>query len=69
MRTGGLLVAGPSGRSDSPMPCPIPPPVPVPRFVRLTSAEHLTLVPIEVLDENEESSFCVVPAVDLTRED
>ena len=60
---------GPSRRHDSPLPHPIPPPVPVPRFGRLTSAEHLTLVLIEVLDENEESSFWVVPAVDLTRED
>ena len=69
MRTGGPLVAGPSRRHDSLLPCPIPPPMPVPRFGRLMSAEHLTLVPIEIPDENEESGFQVVPAIDLTKED
>ena len=51
LKTGGLPVAGPSRRHDSPLPHPIPPPMPVPRFGRLMSAEHLTLVPIEVPDE------------------
>ena len=67
LRTGGLLVAGPSGRHSSPHPLHVP--IPVPRFGRLSSAEQLTMVPIEVPDKNEESGFCVVPAIDLTRED
>ena len=66
LRTGGPSVAGPSRRSDSPHPLHVP--MPVPQFGRLSSVEQLTLVPIEVLDENE-SGFCVVPAVDLTGED
>ena len=67
LRTGGLLIAGPSGRSCSP--CPLHVPMPVPRFGRLSSAERLMMVLIEMLDENEESSFRVVLAVDLTRKD
>ena len=50
------------------MPCSVPLPMQVPRFGRLTSVECLTLVLIEVLDENEESDFQVISAV-LTRED
>ena len=70
-----MPTAGPSGRSDTPIPsggiCFIPPPC----FGRLSSEEWRTLapaehlVPIEVLDENEESGFQVVPAVDLTGDD
>ena len=59
---------GPSRRSCSP-PHIVPPPMPVPGFGRLTTVKCLTLVPIEVPDENGESSFQVVPVVDLTRED
>ena len=67
LRTGGPPIAGPSRRHSSPRPLHIP--MPVPRFGRLLSVEQLTMVPIEVLDENEESRFHVVPAIDLTRED
>ena len=67
LRTGGLPVAGPSRRHSSPRPPHVP--MPVPRFRRLSSVERLTMVPIEVPDENEESGFRVVPAIDLTRED
>ena len=65
-----MPAAGPSRRSDTPIPsggiCFIPPP----RFGRLSSKERHALapaerlVPIEVPDENEESGFRVVPAVD-----
>ena len=75
LRTGRMLMAGPSGRSDTPIPsggiCFVLPP----RFGRLSSAEHWALapaerlVPIEVPNENEESSFRVVPAIDLTEDD
>ena len=58
---------GSSWRSSSPRPLHVP--MPVPRFRRLLSVEQLTLVPIEVPDENEESGFHVVLAIDLTRED
>ena len=67
LRTGGPPIAGPSGRHSSP--CPLHIPMPIPRFERLLSAEQLMMVPIEVPDKNEESGFCVVLAVDLTRED
>ena len=70
-----MPTAGPSGRSDTPIPSGGIRFVPPPRFGRLSSeewralapAEHL--VPIEVPDENEESGFRVVPAVDLTGDD
>ena len=67
LRTGGPPVAGPSGRHSSPHPLHVP--MPVPRFRRLSSAERLMMVLIEVPDKNEESGFRVVPAIDLTRED
>ena len=66
LRTGGPPIAGPSRRSHSPHPLHVP--MPVPRLRRLSSAERLTMVPIEVPDENEEGGFHVVLAVDLTRE-
>ena len=63
LRTGRMLMAGPSGRSDTPIPsggiCFVPPP----HFGRLSSEEWHTLAPaerlvlIEVPDENEESRF------------
>ena len=75
LRTGRMPTAGPSGRSDTPIPsggiCYIPPP----HFGRLSSEEWHALapaerlVPIEVPDENEESGFRVVLAVDLTGDD
>ena len=49
--------------------------IPPPRFGGLSSEERRALapaerlVPIEVPDENEESGFRVVPAVDLTGDD
>ena len=75
LRTGRMPMAGPSGRRDTPIPsggiCFVPPP----RFGRLSSKERHALAPaeclvlIEVPDENEESGFQVVPAVDLTGDD
>ena len=70
-----MPTAGPSRRSDTPIPSGGIRYIPPPRFGRLSSmerhalapAEHL--VPIEVLDENEELGFRVVPAVDLTGDD
>ena len=75
LRTGRMLTAGPSRRSDTPIPSGGIRYIPPPHFGRLSSkerralapAEHL--VPIEVPDENEESGFQVVPAIDLTEDD
>ena len=70
-----MPTAGPSRRSDTPIPSGGIRFVPPPRFGRLSSKERRTLapaerlVPIEVPDENEESGFRVVPAVDLTGDD
>ena len=75
LRTGRMPMAGPSGRSDTPIPSGGIHFVLPPRFGRLSSTEHRALapaeclVPIEVPDENEESSFRVVPAVDLAGDD
>ena len=75
LRTGRMPTAGPSGRSDTPIPSGGIHFVPPPRFGRLSSKEWRALapaerlVPIEVPDENEESGFRVVPAVDLTGDD
>ena len=75
LRTGRMLTAGPSGRSDTPIPSGGIRYIPPPRFGRLSSEEQRALapaeclVPIEVPDENEESGFQVVPAVDLTGDD
>ena len=63
LRTGRMPTAGPSGRSDTPIPSGGIHFIPPPHFGRLSSkeqralapAEHL--VPIEVPDENEESGF------------
>ena len=62
-------------RSDTPIPSGGIRFVPPPRLGRLSSAERQALapaehlVPIKVPDENEESSFWVVPAIDLTEDD
>ena len=70
-----MLTAGPSRRSDTPIPSGGIHFVPPPRFGRLSSVECRALapaerlVPIEVPDENEESGFWVIPAVDLTVDD
>ena len=70
-----MPTAGPSGRSDTPNPPGGIRYIPPPRFGRLSSEERRALapaerlVPIEVPDENEESGFRVVLAVDLTGED
>ena len=75
LRTGRMPTAGPFGRSDTPIPSGGIRYVPPPRFGRLSSEERRSLapverlVPIEVPDENEESGFRVVPAVDLTGDD
>ena len=70
-----MPMAGPSGRSDTPVPTGGLRFVLPPRFGRLSSKERRALAPaerlvlIEVPDENEESGFRVVPAVDLTGDD
>ena len=70
-----MPTAGPSGRSDTPVPSGGIRYIPPPRFRRLSLAERRALapaerlVPIEIPDENEESGFRVVPAVDLTGDD
>ena len=75
LRTGRMLTAGPSGRSDTPIPSGGIHYIPPPRFGRLSSEERCALapaerlVPIEVPDENKESGFRVVPAIDLTGDD
>ena len=75
LRTGRMPMAGPSRRSDTPIPSGSIHFVLPPRFRRLSSAEHQALapaerlVPIEVPDENKESGFQVVLAVDLTEDD
>ena len=75
LRTGRMPTAGPSGRSDTPIPSGGIHFVPPPRFRRLSSVENWALapaeclVPIEVPDENKESGFQVVPTVDLTEDD
>ena len=61
LRTGRMPMAGPSGRSDTPIPSggihyilpPCPGRLSSKEWHTLAPAEHL--VPIEVLDENEES--------------
>ena len=58
-----MPTAGPSGRSDTPLPTGGIRFVPPPRFRRLSSKEWCALapaerlVPIEVPDENEEFGF------------
>ena len=58
-----MPTAGPSGRSDTPIPSGGLRFIPPPHFGRLSSKERRALapaerlVPIEVLDENEESGF------------
>ena len=75
LRTGRMLTAGPSRRSDTSIPSGCIHFIPPPHFGRLSSEERHALapaeclVPIEVPDENEESGFRVVPAVDLTGDD
>ena len=70
-----MPMAGPSRRSDTPLPSGGFHYVPPPHFGRLSSEERRTLapaeclVPIEVPDENEELGFQVVPAVDLAGDD
>ena len=68
-------MAGPSGRSDTPISTGGIRFVLPPHFRRLSSEEQRALapaerlVPVEVLDENKESGFRVVPAIDLTGDD
>ena len=75
LRTGRMPTARSSGRSDTPIPSGGIRFIPPSRFGRLSSEEQRALapaerlVPIEVPDENEESGFRVVPAVDLTEDD
>ena len=75
LRTGRMPTVGPSRRSDTPIPSGGIRFVPPPRFRRLSSVERWALapaerlVPIEVPDENKESGFRVVPAIDLTEDD
>ena len=63
LRTGRMPMAGPSRRSDTPIPSGGIHFVPPPHFGRLSSKERHALapaerlVPIEVPDENEESGF------------
>ena len=70
-----MPTAGPSRRSDTPIPSGGIRFVLPPRFGRLSSEEWRALapaerlVPIGVPDENEESGFRVVPAIDLTGDD
>ena len=70
-----MPTVGPSGRSDTPIPSGGIRYIPPPQFGRLSSKEHQALAPaeclapIEVPDKNEESSFQVVPAIDLTEDD
>ena len=70
LRTGRMPTAGLSGRSDTPVPSGGIRFIPPPQIGRLSSEERRALapaerlVPIEVPDENEESRFRVVPAVD-----